>query len=978
MTGSPLAQIIHSRLALLGEAATSVASALPAATGASANSSPAAAVRYQFAQPQSFSDWWETPLLVLVCLALAVFVIYMYRRDSVELRPGVGVFLAVLRLTAFCGLLLFYLDLQKWSEQKEIQNSRVLVLADTSISMSLSNTDATSSNPADSRIGQVISEFSTGDMLDTLRKTHDVQVWRFDRDLGRVVGLPRIVDTTGQREAELAALAAREIRGAWLRYVILGAAGVLALVIVSFIGSRLIGQRGGGWLFGVAATLSAVTLFGALAYLNLDNPRVDLLVLMGVREPSVESTADKKPDDAKPADSERADPKSGDKKGADAKPGELKILDPKKFDWATALKPRGVETRLGESLRDLINNERAQPLSAVIVFTDGGQNAGLDPSAAVQVARDASVPVYLVGLGSDRRPVSARIADFAVPPRAYPGDAFTVTADIEAQGMAGRQVQVELVSRPAGKQKSGEATNWNSEATESVILPGNGKKERVKFELAGIKEAGRRTLQLRLKMPAGIKNLQQQPSDLARDSDLEIVDRKNRVLLLAGGPTREYQFLRNQLRRDRDTVVDVLLQTANGPISQEANKILDNFPTSMQELAEYDAIVAFDPDWQRLDADPAANDRAIALLEKWVAEEAGGLVLIAGPVYTDSWVSDSKMAKIRTLYPVEFSRLLIRAHDAKYNGEKPGTIQFTPDGQQAEFLWLDTSGAGSEHAWAEFNGVYGYYAVKGKKPGATVYARFSDPITGASGDELPIYFAGQLYGAGRVFYLGSGEMWRLRAMGEQYFEQFYTKVLRHVSQGRMLRGSRRGSLAVDRDSYLLGSTIEIDARLTNIQHDPLEAAKVIAQITPQEGAPTTTALLADSNRKGTFHGQFVALQPGAYRIEVAIPDSTEDPLLRQVMVKVPDLEKDNPQRNDPLLSGIATDTGGKYYVGVKAALGQDGQPALAPQLKDQSRQTLKTGDIDKPWQKLWVTYLLCGICGLLCIEWLTRRLSRLA
>ena len=144
-----------------------------------------------------------------------------------------------------------------------------------------------------------------------------------------------------------------------------------------------------------------------------------------------------------------------------------------------------------------------------------------------------------------------------------------------------------------------------------------------------------------------------------QDADVEIVDRKNRVLLIAGGPTREYQFLRNQLRRDHDTVVDVLLQTAQPGISQDANEILDHFPDSMQELSQYDTIVAFDPNWQQLDPDEAARTpTAIDLLERWVAEEAGGLVLVAGPVYTDNWVGDEKLGKLRALYPVEFDRLL--------------------------------------------------------------------------------------------------------------------------------------------------------------------------------------------------------------------------------------------------------------------------------------------------------------------------------
>jgi len=51
-------------------------------------SSVAKLARYQFALLQSFTEWWQMPLLVLVCVALMAFVVLMYRRDSVELRRG--------------------------------------------------------------------------------------------------------------------------------------------------------------------------------------------------------------------------------------------------------------------------------------------------------------------------------------------------------------------------------------------------------------------------------------------------------------------------------------------------------------------------------------------------------------------------------------------------------------------------------------------------------------------------------------------------------------------------------------------------------------------------------------------------------------------------------------------------------------------------------------------------------------------------
>ena len=176
---------------------------------------------------------------------------------------------------------------------------------------------------------------------------------------------------------------------------------------------------------------------------------------------------------------------------------------------------------------------------------------------------------------------------------------------------------------------------------------------------------------------------------------------------------------------------------------------------------EYDAIVAFDPDWTRL------KPEQIDLLERWVAEKAGGLIVVAGPVEMDRWVGDPKLAKLRGLYPVEFNRRLSLTEEGRYGSTAAWPLDFTRDGLEAEFLWLADSAPASQQLWSDFPGVYGYYGVRGAKPGATIYARYSDPESGST-TERPVYLAGQFYGAGRVFYLGSGEMWRLRALEDAY------------------------------------------------------------------------------------------------------------------------------------------------------------------------------------------------------------------
>jgi heme/copper-type cytochrome/quinol oxidase subunit 4 len=638
---------------------------------------------------------------------------------------------------------------------------------------------------------------------------------------------------------------------------------------------------------------------------------------------------------------------------------------PDTADLQAALLPQGTETRLGQSLRQVINDERSTPVAGVIVFSDGGQNAGIDPSAAIATARDAKIPIFTVGIGANRRPANVRVSDLVAPARAYPGDSFKITGYLQAEGLADRTVTVELSSR--GVDAGGKADDSKAVASDRVTLGGRGEVVPVKFDVTP-SERGRRIYRLRVKSPPEDSNA----GDDQQEVDVEIVDRKTKVLLVASGPTREYTFLRNQLQRDKETVVDAWLQSApDEGVSQDAHKLLTEFPTTAQELFEYDAIVAFDPDWRELSTDQ------VDLLERWVAEKAGGLVVMAGPVQMDRWVQDAKLSKIRGLYPVEFNRRISLMEEGRFGSTTPWPIEFTREGLEAEFLWLSDSAAASQQIWSSFPGVYGYYSVRGAKPGATVYGRYSDPEAG-SGNERPVYMAGQFYGAGRVFYLGSGEMWRLRAMSDSYFEQFYTKLVRHVSQGRLLLGSSRGMLLVDRDRYLLGNTVVVRAQLSNVQFEPLDLPSVKLEVIRPDSTSETLQMMPDPARKGMYVGQFTALVEGTYRLEMAVPESDSDQLSRRIQVKVPDLERENPERNDALLSEIARRTGGTYYVGADAVLGVQGMPPLASQLHDRTEVTYLAGIADRDFEHQWLRGLLIAICGLLCFEWLVRRLVKLA
>ncbi len=822
------------------------------------------------------ADWWLPVLALAIVLGLGVLI---YRRDSAELSRPLAWLLALLRMTTYVLLWLIFLQPQ-WRTHREVtQNSRALLLVDTSLSMELPAETVVSGPPAPSRASRVAEALGDSDLLSRLRRKHDVIVWRFDESTAPL--------------------------GRWAR-----------------------------------------DRTGRLAALGDGSSRSDHTTKRTAPNASLEGG--KAPAAGNPADNAAV---------ADRHVG----TDPAAVDWRQALQPRGTETRLGEALERILKDHlAAAPIAGVVLFSDGGQNAGVGPAAAIRLAQDESVPIHVVGLGSDHAPPNVRIRDLMAPARVYPGDSFRIVADVQAEGAFSGTLTAELWSSPSQRSAAGEPPA-RLEATQTVSLAGQSESTNIVFEITP-EQVGTRTYRVVLKAPSGDAN----PADNQQQAEVEVVDRQTRVLLFAGGPSREYRFLRTQLFRDDQVELHVLLQTAEPGVAQEADELLSTFPDSLGALNRYDALVAIDPDWQAL------SDQQIEWLEKWVAEQAGGLIVVAGRINTPTWVRSPELAKLRAIYPVRFERSYVLGLETTRDATQPWPVELTRDGLDAEFLRIDDGLSSSLQAWTAFDGVYDCFPVRGAKPGATVYAHFGDPRAGNDEGLLPL-MAGQFYGGGRVFYLGTAEMWRLRRLDPAYFERLYVQLIRHVSQGRLLRGSSRGTLLTERQRYGLGQTISVRARLLDDRLQPLEAPHVPLEVIDPQGRLHTVELSAEADQPGSFVGHLVARSEGLYRLELDVPGTVSERLSRRVQVRMPDLERRDPQRNDALLSQIASETGGVYWNNVRAAVDiENGLPAV---IKDRSKTMVQIETPQPLWDNTWV---LAIVCGLLSIEWLIRRLVRLA
>jgi hypothetical protein len=433
--------------------------------------------------------------------------------------------------------------------------------------------------------------------------------------------------------------------------------------------------------------------------------------------------------------------------------------------------------------------------------------------------------------------------------------------------------------------------------------------------------------------------------------------------------------MRNVLERDKSFAVDVLLGTAARGASQDARRILESFPATAEELSTYDCIVAFDVDWRSLD--PAAQAR----LERWVSRESGGLVLVAGNVFMDAWIADQQTTVIRGLHPVELRRAGQGLVDEPAGFEEPMPLQFTRDGTDAEFLWLAGSRIASQTVWSEFKGIFSCFDATVAKPGATVYARVVPPGSAALAPSAeargPISMAGQFYGSGSVFYLGSGETWRLRSLEDALFERLTTQLVRHVSQGRLLAGSRRARVLVERDRYPVGATVVV--RLVAADGDGgTVLTGAICRVEGPDGVSVNVPLSSDPGRPGVFQGGFVASREGGWRIDVDLGDGSGEVISRRIQARLPDRELERPRLDRGLLERLGAITGGSAHFLVDAPWGASESAALAARIPDKSRREYETGAPDGAFKRRLNALLLALGAGLLCLEWIFRRLVKLA
>ncbi|WP_339744230.1 vWA domain-containing protein [uncultured Rubinisphaera sp.] len=628
--------------------------------------------------------------------------------------------------------------------------------------------------------------------------------------------------------------------------------------------------------------------------------------------------------------------------------------DIESIDWQNVLQPQGAETRLGEVTAELMRELNGRTLAGIVVISDGAANAGVDAQSANDVARQLKVRLVALGTGGIEPPVNLEMAKVVSPSDVQLGDPFDIEAFVRGEGISGRTVKVELLTR-----EPGEDTAFYPVDEQTVTVLEDLTPVQVKFPIVPTVE-GEWEYLLRATATGAIQEVKQ--SDNERVIAVNASERPVNVLIVAGGPSWDYRFLCGTLNRHPGFKVDALLQTGAVGISQDVENVLLDFPKDKASLFEYDVLICFDPNWLTI---PEESRR---LFEEWVGGEGGGVIFVAGDVNTP-YLSGSRddLSEILDLHPV-FLDTILPGIDLVSASTQVRPIQLTAEGEAAPLLHVNDNPETSLEFWKSFPGFYRFYPTNGPKTGALVYAK-----AGGVGDlteaEPPILLASQFYGQGRTFYIGSPEFYRLRAEDPEFFERFWTRISREAAQNRLRRSNPRGSLLVDQETVRLGEMIKIRSRLLDAEFEPLLADKIDIEIETPDGRLVSPApsLRPDLAQAGGYLGEIRAQQAGRYQIRLRVPGS-EEMIRESVMAELPDLENRDLRQNIRQLQTLTAGTGGGYFPLADSE-------KIITLLPDSSEQFLLGEQIQTLWDRTW---LMCLIVGVLGVEWLIRKLLKLA
>ncbi len=553
-----------------------------------------------------------------------------------------------------------------------------------------------------------------------------------------------------------------------------------------------------------------------------------------------------------------------------------------------SLEPAGASTRLGEGVRAAFNDLRGTAPAALVLLTDGINTDGPPLAEAAALARRRGVPMYIVGLGSDKPVRDLNLSDLLVDDVVFVDDVVHFKVRLSATGMKGKKIRVSLREQDEPEVLAKvDVTMADDDATQQVRIPYRPQKVgRFKFTVEAEPQQG-----------------ELNTDNNRQERTVEVRKETIRVLLVQAYPNFEFRFLRNMLGRDETIELHTVLQDADLEYAEQDAAALRVFPVRRDELFQYDVVILGDVNPAMLSGSMIRN------LADFVDQpgKGGALVMIAGPDYMPGAFRDTPLAKL-----MPFDLGSVRFPDREQVLTERFQVEPTRLGTACPPMQLGDTSAETRKIWANLPPLYWLMEMPDLKPAARVLA--VDPRRlGHDGRPLPV-FCLQYVGAGKVLFHATDETWRWRRrVGDVFFARYWVQMIRYLSRSKLAGAGRTATLSADRREYDQGEPVRLRVRFTDERMAPAEDDGVTVVLEHRGQKTRRIVLRRAAVGRATFEATVSRPGVGDYHAWIALPAMEGRAPSVDFTVKRPAGEFERVRTETASLREAAKTSRGQYY-----------------------------------------------------------------
>ncbi|HUA85250.1 MAG TPA: hypothetical protein VMB85_15410 [Bryobacteraceae bacterium] len=565
-----------------------------------------------------------------------------------------------------------------------------------------------------------------------------------------------------------------------------------------------------------------------------------------------------------------------------------------RIDNLNDLKPAAPTTRIGDSLKQLSDETSDLPIGAVVLLSDGADNAGGISPDAISALRARHIPVHTVGFGREHARHDVELEDAVIAPRALSGSRLATKISFEQRGYTGEKIMLTVrdVSDPKAKLLTSRSVTLGPE--------GNLETETVMFDIGG---DGARTLEIAATPLPGEENTAN--NTLTRV--VNVGSNARRILYVEGEPRWEYKFIREAEQEDRMVQIVSMVRTSENKTYRQGisdpKELADGFPTRAEDLFSYQGLILGSIEAGYFT--PAQQE----LIREFVDRRGGGLLFLGGQfaLADGAW----NASNLTDLFPATLptrTGTFHREADPK-SGTTHTTVELAPAGVDSIITRLVDDPAANAAKWKSLPYLMDYEDPGTPKPGAEVLANMITP----EGRKLPLLIT-ENFGRGRTAIMATGGSWRWQMslpLGDTAHHLFWQQLLRWMVSGTP------GHVAASVPAQILldNGAVNLTADVRDQQYNPAPDAKVEAHILGPAGVNAAVEMTPVPDSPGQFQAAWSAPKPGSYLTEVTAVRAGKE-LGRDVLTfeRLDGVaENFHTDQNRALLEHLAAETGGQYW-----------------------------------------------------------------